>query len=137
MYNIYTGFSQLGEWGESPQPTKNLFILLLPTKFLFPPNQKSILPNIKKTVIFSCSHCSCSFHFCFDFILFWNRDHANFDFNWCSIFTSLVSVYITPKIFGMDHYHTLTYWRKSWRGIKVDVTWRNQFSKTFRQLAAN
>ena len=40
------------------------------------------------------------------------------------------SVYIMWKTLAMDHCSTLTYWHKSW----CDV--HNEFSKTFRQLAA-
>ena len=34
---------------------------------------------------------------------------------------SLESVYITPKIFGVDHYDTLTYWCKSWKSTFCGV----------------
>ena len=44
---IYTGFSLLVGWRESARPAKNFLIPLLLTKFLFPPEEKSIRPNKK------------------------------------------------------------------------------------------
>ena len=46
IYNIYRVFPT-GGMGGVPPPAKNLLIPLLPTKFLFPPHQKSIQPNKK------------------------------------------------------------------------------------------
>ena len=50
---IYTGFSLLVGWRESARPAKNFLISLLLTKFLFPPEEKSIQPNktIKTTFL--------------------------------------------------------------------------------------
>ena len=46
-------FPYWGDGGESPKPAKNLiFPPPLPTKFLFPPHQKSIQPNKKIKVSF-------------------------------------------------------------------------------------
>ena len=76
------GFPYWGDGGVPPL-TKNLLIHLLPTKFLFPPTKSQF--NLIKKVIFSCSHCSCTIFVLISYS--WNTDHANFDFNWCSVFT--------------------------------------------------
>ena len=55
---IYLVFPTGGMVG-IPLPVKNLLILPLPTKFLFPPTKNQFNP-IKKNVVFICSHCSCT-----------------------------------------------------------------------------
>ena len=46
MYNIHMYKVFLtGGMGECPPPAKNLFIPSLPSKFIFPPHQKSIQSN--------------------------------------------------------------------------------------------
>ena len=55
---IYLVFPTGGMVG-IPLPAKNLLILPLPTKFLFPPAKSQFNP-IKKNVVFICSHCSCT-----------------------------------------------------------------------------
>ena len=58
---MYTGFSLLEGMGESPHQPKFLrsekflcsFLRFLPTKYLFPPHQKSIQPNKKIKTSFS------------------------------------------------------------------------------------
>ena len=89
-----TGFSLLGEWGVPVTsqkfghiipPTPNFYSL--PTKSQSPsrPPPLNKIYNPIKNVIFSYSHCL--YHFCFNFMLFWLTGHANFDFNWCPVFT--------------------------------------------------
>ena len=88
IWYIYTRFSPLVWWGESPRPAKNLLIPLLLTKFLFLREEKSIQPNrkIKTSFLAVVIAPPPLYHFCFNFILFWNTDHASFEFNWCSVF---------------------------------------------------
>ena len=61
MVYIYTGFSLLGRWGESPYPATNLLIPSSspPNFYSLPPKDNSTQQKNKK-VIFSCSHCSCT-----------------------------------------------------------------------------
>ena len=61
MVYIYTGFSLLGRWGESPYPATNLLIppSSPPNFYSLPPKDNSTQQKNKK-VIFSCSHCSCT-----------------------------------------------------------------------------
>ena len=72
----YTEFSLL--WGcGSPTTNQKFAHSPHPHQILIPSHQKLIHPNKKiKMLFFSCSHCSCTL-FCFNFILFWNTDHAN------------------------------------------------------------
>ena len=72
-----------GRKGKVPPPAKNL--LIPPTKFLSPlPLKVNSLHKAAENVYYW--HCSCTI--LINFILFWHsRGHANFDFNWCSLFT--------------------------------------------------
>ena len=89
-----TGFFPTGAMGyplynpkicsSPPRPTTPNFYSL-PTKSQSPSLALNKIYNPIKNVIFSCSHCL--YHFCFNFMLFWLTGHANFDFNWCPVFT--------------------------------------------------
>ena len=79
LYRIFL----LTGWG-SPA-TNQKFAHSAPLHQIFiPSHQKSIQPNRKiKTSLLAV--VLLLFHFYFNFILFWNTDHANFDFKWCSV----------------------------------------------------
>ena len=77
------------EFAHSPPPTPGK---ISPTKFVFSHHQKSILPslliksyNSGKTSYLAVVIAPVPFYF--NFILFWHTGHANFDFNWSSVFT--------------------------------------------------
>ena len=83
--------SLLGGWG-SPPPSKNLLVHLLPTKFLLRPTKSQFNPPPQKKVKTSFLAVVIALVlFLFNFLLFWNTDHANFDFNWCLVFTKCCS----------------------------------------------
>ena len=100
-FPYWGGVGGVGGGGSTP-PAKNSLIptgkvppvYSTPNKFLFPPHEKSIPPNYTK-IFKSYNLIKTSFlavviaplPFLFNFIIFWQTGHANFNFNWCSIFT--------------------------------------------------
>ena len=80
--SLYRAFPT-GGW-RSPSTKQKLAHLPPPHQIFIPSHHSTQQKN--KNVIFSCSHCSCTI-FLLISLLFWNTDHANFDFNWCSVFT--------------------------------------------------
>ena len=76
MY-IYRVFRTRGSC--APQPKICSFHSPSPPNFYFVPT-KRIKASFLAVVI-------APYHFCFNFILFWKTGHANFDFNWRSVFT--------------------------------------------------
>ena len=51
-----------------------------------------------------------------------------------TLFSSLESVYITPTIFGVGDYKTLTYWRKSWKSTFRGVTNSPKLSNSWQRI---
>ena len=82
---VYTGFSLVGGWS-SPSTNQKFFHSPTPYQIFILSDQLSIQPNKKIKTSFLAVFIV-PVPFCFNFILFSNTDHANFDFNWCSVFT--------------------------------------------------
>ena len=76
-------------WGEgwgSPPTNQKFGHSPSPRQILIPSHQKSIRPNKRIKTSFLAVVIA-PVPFLFNFILFWHTGHANFDFNWCSVFT--------------------------------------------------
>ena len=82
-----------GDEGESPQYLLKFCLFSpnwknFPNQLFIPLHQRLISHYItifmlrpNKNLILSCSHCSsCIYHFYFNFMLYVQKDHANFDF---------------------------------------------------------
>ena len=74
------GLPYWGWHGEGSPPTRQRFV------HPPPPSRLSRLPH-HQIFIPSLPKANSPHSICFNFILFWHTGHANFDFNWCSVFT--------------------------------------------------
>ena len=80
---FYTGGRGDGDGEGAPHQPK---ICSSPTHGKIPPPTKNLIKTLNKNLIFSCNHCSCTIFILISYSLY-TPSHANFDFNWCSIFT--------------------------------------------------